>query len=111
MKSFLKLLVLLPIVVVVTIFAIANRELVQVTVDPFGWFEMPPLGVPLFLVLFLSVAVGVVLGGTAVWLGQGRHRRAARLNAKAAARHKAELDRLATGSTPVNALTGPSTIR
>lgn len=110
MKSFLKLLVLLPIVVIVTVFAIANRELVQVTVDPFGWFEVPPLGVPLFLILFLSVAVGVILGGAAVWVGQGRHRRAARLNAKVAARQKAELDRMATGTT-ANALTAPSTIR
>jgi uncharacterized integral membrane protein len=110
MKSFLKLLVLLPIVVIVTIFAIANRELVQVTVDPFGWFDMPAVGVPLFLVLFLSCALGVVLGGTAVWIGQGRHRRAARLNAKAAARHKAELDRVAAGTTG-HALTAPSTIR
>lgn len=110
MKSFLKLLILLPIVVVVTIFAIANRELVQINVDPFGWFEWPPLGVPLFLVLFVSLGLGVVLGGSAVWLGQGRHRKAARLNAKAAARHKAELDRLTAG-TAGTALTAPSSIR
>ena len=110
MKSFLKLLILLPLVAIVTIFAVANRTAVPVTVDPFGWFDWPQVAVPLFLLLFGAAAVGVLIGGSAVWLAQGRHRKAARLNARMAARHKAELDRLtATSQTP--ALPVSSTIR
>jgi uncharacterized integral membrane protein len=109
MKSFLKMLVLLPIVAVVTIFAVAHRDPVPVRLDPLGWFDWPAVQVPLFLIVFVSVAVGIVLGGSAVWLGQGRHRKAARANARAAARHKAELDRLAAGGQ--TALPAPSTIR
>lgn len=109
MKSFLKMLVLLPIVAVVTIFAVAHRDPVPVKLDPLDWFDWPPIQAPLFLIIFASVAVGVVLGGSAVWLGQGRHRKAARVYARAAARHKAELDRLAAGGPA--ALPAPSTIR
>jgi uncharacterized integral membrane protein len=110
MKSFLKLLVLVPIIVLGTVFAVANRTPVPVTLDPPGWFEIPPIQVPLFLIVFVAMAVGVVLGGIAVWFGQGRHRKAARVNARAAAKHKAEVERLASSSS-VTALPAPSTIR
>ena len=110
MKSFLKLLILLPLVAIITTFAVANRTTVPVTIDPFGWFDLPQASIPLFLLLFGAAAVGVVIGGSAVWLAQGRHRKAARLNARMAARHKAELDRLSAGSdTP--GLPVSSTIR
>lgn len=110
MKSFLKLLILLPLVAIITIFAVANRTAVPVTVDPFGWFDWPQVSIPLFLLVFGAAAIGVVLGGSAVWLAQGRHRKAARLNARMAARHKAELDRLSSPSETTN-LPVSSTIR
>ena len=50
----------------------------------------PGITVPLFrLIVFAAAAIGVVIGGSAVWLAQGRHRKAARLNAREAARHSA----------------------
>ena len=95
---------------IITIFAVANRTARPVTIDPFGWFDWPQVAIPLFLLLFGAAAVGVVIGGSAVWLAQGRHRKAARLNARMAARHKAELDRL-TATSQAPALPVSSTIR
>jgi uncharacterized integral membrane protein len=114
MKSFLKAIVLLPIVALVTLFAVANRAPVAVEFDPFDWFGVGSgITVPLFAIVFAAAAIGVVLGGSAVWLSQGRHRKAARLNAREAARQRSEVERLraetgASGSAP--ALTS-STIR
>ena len=110
MKTLLKLIVLVPIVIVVTVLAIANRSPVPLVVDPFGWLEMPAVSVPLFLLIFLAVALGVVIGGMSVWLAQGRYRKAARANARALARQKAEFDRMRAGEAAV-ALPAPSTIR
>ena len=42
MKSFLKAIVLLPIVALVTLFAVANRAPVAVEFDPFDWFGVAP---------------------------------------------------------------------
>jgi len=110
MKGFLKLLVLVPLAALATLFAVINRHMVEVTFDPLDWTGLGQVvSVPLFLVIFATLAFGVVLGGSAVWLTQGRHRRAARVHAREAARHREELDRLrADGTTAVPAL---STLR
>jgi uncharacterized membrane-anchored protein YhcB (DUF1043 family) len=49
---------------------------------------------PLFLVLFITGLVGVVAGGMAAWLAQGKHRRAAKQHKREAQSHRAELDRI-----------------
>lgn len=102
MKSFFKWLVLLPVVIVALAFAVANRHGVEVVFDPSGLIA-PGMTVraPLFVLLFLAAMVGVLLGGAATWLAQGRHRRAAR-SARAEvrevceerARARAEVDHL-----------------
>ncbi|MCP8938815.1 LapA family protein [Alsobacter sp. SYSU M60028] len=113
MKSFLKALILLPVVALVTLFAVANREPVAVQVDPYEWFGIgPAISLPLFAIVFLALAVGVVLGGSAVWLSQGRHRKAARLHAREAARLRDEAERLrASAATSTSADLVPSSIR
>jgi len=82
MLRFLKYVLIAPIVVVLLIFAIANRELVTVHFDPFDSGDIPNFVVtaPLFLVLIVTAMLGVVAGAAATWLSQGRYRRAARLN-------------------------------
>ncbi|MCO5064069.1 MAG: LapA family protein [Rhizobiaceae bacterium] len=71
--------VLVPLAVVLIAFAVANRAAVPMTFDPFNPGN-PALTVewPLFVVLFLALALGLVIGGVATWLGQGRHRKLAR---------------------------------
>ncbi len=52
------------------------------------------LALPFYAYLFITLLLGVLLGGTAVWLGQARWRRNARHHGRAAARWHAEADRL-----------------
>jgi uncharacterized integral membrane protein len=85
MKTFLKWLVFLPLALAVLAFAVFNRQIVTVIPDvPEFSFEAP-----LFAVMFASGALGVVAGGFATWLGQGKHRRAAREARAEAARLRA----------------------
>ena len=60
-------------------FAIANRHMIAVSFDPFG-SDAPALTVtlPLFLVILLSLMIGVLVGGVATWFSQGKWRRYAR---------------------------------
>jgi uncharacterized integral membrane protein len=70
--------VLVPLCLVLIVFALANRQLVVVNVNPFVPSEAlstPGVGVPLFLVLFTVLLFGVVLGGVSTWFAQGQHRR------------------------------------
>lgn len=79
MKAVLKWLVLVPVGVILLVFAIANREPVRVVVDPLpGQYSLFEITAPLFIVLFLAAGLGVLAGGIATWFAQGRHRRAAR---------------------------------
>ncbi|GGC64227.1 lipopolysaccharide assembly protein LapA domain-containing protein [Chelatococcus reniformis] len=95
MKTLLRLLVLLPLAIVIVLLAIANRTPVLVSLDPFTP-DAPALGIqlPLFVVMFAALLLGVLVGGLASWLVQGRHRRAARLNRREAERLKGETERL-----------------
>ena len=79
--------VVVPLGLVLVIFAVANRHAVTVSLDPFG-SDAPALSatVPLFIVILLCLLIGVIVGGVAAWINQGRWRRAARrLDAEARA--------------------------
>lgn len=95
MMRVLKWLLLVPLVLVALLFALANRELVTVSFDPFAT-DMAAFAItaPLFIVLLLAVMLGVVLGGGVTWVSQGRYRKAARQERAQAARMREESDRL-----------------
>lgn len=68
--------VLVPLCAALIVFALANRQSVVVNFNPFASADTgTTLGVPMFLVLFAVLLVGVVLGGIATWFAQGAHRR------------------------------------
>jgi uncharacterized integral membrane protein len=72
-------LILVPLAILILMFAVANREFVTVSFDPFS--ETAPaasIRVPLFVLIFVLVILGVILGGVAAWLRQSSYRRAAR---------------------------------
>jgi uncharacterized integral membrane protein len=71
--------VFVPLAIVLVALAVANRELVPFTLDPFHPGN-PALTIelPLFVFLFLALLVGVLVGSAATWLRQGRYRRLAR---------------------------------
>jgi uncharacterized integral membrane protein len=68
--------VLVPLCLVMIVFALANTQPVQLYFNPLG--PRAPAdgpGVPLFLVLFAVLLIGVVMGGIATWFAQAPHRR------------------------------------
>jgi uncharacterized integral membrane protein len=72
-------LLLVPLAIALIVFAVANREIVTVSLDPFDSAQPAlSLRMPLFVLIFAFLIAGVLLGGFAAWLRQGRHRRASR---------------------------------
>ena len=71
--------VVVPLGILFVAFAVANRHSVSVSLDPLG-SGAPGLSVtlPLFLLILAVLAAGVVVGGTAAWIRQGKWRRAVR---------------------------------
>ena len=69
--------VLVPLCAALIVFALANRQLVVVNFNPLippDALTAPGFGVPLFLVIFIVLLIGVLLGGVAAWFAQGRTR-------------------------------------
>lgn len=95
LRRVLSLLIAFPLGAVLVAIAVANRQPVSLILDPFRP-ENPALAVelPFYLYLLGALLVGVVLGGTATWLGQSRWRQTARVQGQRAARWQAEADRL-----------------
>ncbi len=89
------LLIAFPAGLLLVTLAVANRHDVTLALDPFHP-EAPVLSLvlPFYAYLFAAMLIGVVMGGVAMWLSQGRWRRSARVQGRAAARWHAEADRL-----------------
>jgi hypothetical protein len=84
----------LPIAVVIIILSIANREVVTLSLDPIG---APAPGwsitAPFFVFMFAVLALGVLVGGIATWIGQSKWRHAARTERAASNRLRQDLER------------------
>ena len=88
-------IVVVPLAIVIVAFAVANRQVVTVSFDPFSATNPAyAASLPLFVLIFVLVIVGVLIGGIAAWLRQGAWRRTARrLDADVRALHQ-ELEAL-----------------
>lgn len=96
MKKVLWLLAGLAAAVVIIPFAVANRHTVPLTVDPFARLQSGlAVDVPLSLLMFVMFMLGLIAGGLAAWLGQGKWRRTARRKTREAYQWRSEADRLA----------------
>lgn len=95
LKRALWFLLAVPVAVILVTIAVANREPVRLVLDPFRP-EAPvlSLSLPFYAYLLIALTLGVVLGGVATWMTQGRWRRTARLRTQDAMRWQAEADRL-----------------
>ena len=70
---FSTLLILVPVAAIAVILALANREVVNFRLLPFTDEPATILAMPLFLLVFLSFFLGVLLGGAVVaWRRIGR---------------------------------------
>lgn len=71
--------VLVPLAVILIALAVANRMPVAFTLDPFNPGNPGlTLQLPLFVMLFLALGLGLILGSFATWWKQGRYRKEAR---------------------------------
>lgn len=86
--SFLAAIVLVSI-------AVANRHSVALVLDPFRP-EAPALQIvlPFYAHVIGALITGVLLGGVATWMTQGRWRRSSRKSVEDAKRWRTEADRL-----------------
>lgn len=97
MWTFLKALVLVPIAIVAIAFAVANRQVVSISFDPFSsGSPVLSLTAPLFLLVFFLLTCGVVIGGVAAWPGQFRSRATRKRAIEEAGEVRAENARLRT---------------
>ncbi|MET0258395.1 MAG: lipopolysaccharide assembly protein LapA domain-containing protein, partial [Methylobacterium sp.] len=87
MIRFLKALILLPVAIVVLLLAVANRNAVTLSFDPFSPEPIFSVVLPLYAIVFAAVAFGILIGGVGAWLGQGKTRASAR-------HHRRERERL-----------------
>lgn len=94
MKRLLAVLIFGPLAVLLVVLAVANRAPVRLSVDPFNpGSDALSIDLPLYFVAFGALAVGVILGGVAVWLNQGRYRRSARREHNDAVRWQRQAER------------------
>jgi uncharacterized integral membrane protein len=84
-------LVFSALALLLLLFALANRQAVTVSFDPFDpaapAFAIP---LPLYQPIILSLILGVLVGGSVAWLRQGKWRARARRAERAAARADGE---------------------
>jgi uncharacterized integral membrane protein len=91
MRKFFTALVVIPLGLIFIIFAVANRHLVTVSLDPFNSAD-PSIAItlPLFVLIIVVAILGVIAGGSATWFRQRRWRRAARQHEADARQARAE---------------------
>ncbi|MGH6935832.1 MAG: lipopolysaccharide assembly protein LapA domain-containing protein, partial [Methylocella sp.] len=96
MMRFVKLLVLVLLALPATALSVANRHDVTVYLDPFAGPapEGTQITVQLFVVMGVAIMVGVIFGGVATYLEQGKYRRGARRARREVVSLRAEVARL-----------------
>lgn len=92
-RRLLFVLIVVPVAIVLIALAVANREMTAFTLDPFNPGN-PALTMhaPMFVYLFGAAAIGVIIGGCATWLRQGRYRKVARERTREAERLRARAE-------------------
>jgi uncharacterized integral membrane protein len=103
-RKILTAVIAIPLAAVLIAFAVANRQSVTVSFDPFS-SAAPAYAatLPLFAVVMLVLIFGVVVGGIAAWIKQGKWRRAARQLESENRNLRADLDDARRRATPVAA--------
>ena len=96
LNRFVLIAVFVPLAIVLVALAVANRGGSAFTLDPFNPGN-PALTwqLPLFVLLFAALALGIVIGSLTTWLKQGRYRKLARQRGQ-----EAEVLRQAAASRP-----------
>jgi hypothetical protein len=111
LRRIVVVVVLVPLATIIVAFAVANRQVVTISFDPFD--PAQPLystATWLFLPILGALLLGVVIGGAASWSGQGRWRAAARRlerDVQALRGKLATYEAMAGGQGPVRPVNDP----
>ena len=85
----------LPIAVIVVSFAVANRQRITVSFDPFSQdAPFAAIDIPLWALFFCGVFFGLIAGWIACWFAQSKWRRSAKDTRKELVRSQAESSQL-----------------
>ncbi len=94
---FIKLVVLVPVAVALVVLSVANRHFVTLALNPFRPDDpVLSLSLPLFVLVFAALILGVVVGSLVTWFAQGRYRKQAREEAHEARKWREEADKQRT---------------
>ena len=94
-QKIVRALILIPLAIVLVAFAVANRQTVTVSFDPFDRVDPAfSVAVPLYVLILALVIAGVIVGGAAAWMRQGKWRWRARRAESQASHLRAENDQL-----------------
>jgi uncharacterized integral membrane protein len=101
-QKIVRALVLIPLAIVLVALAVANRQTVTVSFDPFDRVD-PAFSVtmPLYVLILALVIAGVIVGGVAAWMRQGQWRWRARRAETQTRELRAENDQLKRRDTAV----------
>ncbi len=104
-QRFLAWIVILPLAVILALFAIANRGDVVISIDPLPF----TFALPLYLIVFGAAALGLVLGYLVMLVAGYRTRRDFRWTRRQLAQVKSELHAIhAENATPSERASVPS---
>src|SRR5450432_4077592 len=79
LRKIVTAIIVVPIAAVIIAFAVANRQTVTVSFDPFSSASPAYAAtLPLFAIVFAVLILGVLIGGIAAWIRQSKWRRSAR---------------------------------
>jgi uncharacterized integral membrane protein len=102
LRKIVAAIILVPLAVIIIAFAIANRQIVTVSLDPFGSAQpAAAVTLPLFALIIVLLIVGVLIGGMAAWQRQSKWRRNARHLEREVNDLRAEVDLLKRPAEPV----------
>ena len=108
-NRFVLIVVFVPLAVILIALAVANREMVAFTVDPFNPGNPAlTLTLPFFIFLFAALGLGMIVGGAITWIRQGRYRKLARQRAIEAESLKQAASRPAASAASESVLPRPT---
>ncbi len=99
MKKLFSWIFWVPVGVILITIAISNRQIVTFSINPISGIDpFFSVRLPLYLLLFSAILFGIIFGGIAAWLAQGKWRKSARHMTEEAAKWREEATQLRESS-------------
>ena len=100
LRKFFNIFFWFPLGILLILLSVANRKFVTFSLDPSST-TAPALSfeLPLFVLLFAALAIGVLIGSGITWTKQGKHRKALREKSFEANKLRRENEQIASDHT------------